>query len=111
MLKIGWNLSWHIPYINQNVSTSKQDQLWNIKKMTNGRLIWTEGVFITDAIVNGNPTTYKIKDKDNEPVKGTFYEQELQLIVESKMYCIKKVIPMKKEGNRDMYSGKVIQIK
>ena len=35
---------------------------------------WTEEVFIIDAIVHGNPTTYKIKDQDNEPRKGTFYE-------------------------------------
>ena len=26
--------------------------------------IWTEEVFIIDAIVYGNPTTYKIKDQD-----------------------------------------------
>ena len=46
--------------------------------------IWTEEVFISDAIVYGNLTTYKIKDQDNEPIKGTFYKQELQLIVEPK---------------------------
>ena len=31
-------------------------------------------MFIIDAIVYGNPTTYEIKDQDNEPIKGTFYE-------------------------------------
>ena len=31
--------------------------------------IWTEEVFINDAIVYGNPTTYKIKDQVNEPIK------------------------------------------
>ena len=56
---------------------------------------WSE-VFITDAIVYGNPTTYKIKDQYNKPIKETFYEQELQLIVEPKMYLIKKVIRKKK---------------
>ena len=30
--------------------------------------IWTAEVFIIDAIVYGNPTTYKIKDHDNEPI-------------------------------------------
>ena len=44
--------------------------------------IWTEEVFIIDAIVYGNTTICKIKDRDNEPLKGTFYEQELHLIVE-----------------------------
>ena len=31
-------------------------------------------MLIIDAIVYGNPTTYEIKDQDNEPIKGTFYE-------------------------------------
>ena len=39
--------------------------------------IWIEEVFIVDSIVYGNPTTYKMKDQDNEPMQGTFYEQEL----------------------------------
>ena len=62
--------------------------------------IWTEEVFIIDTVVCGNPTTSKIKDQDNGPIKGTFFEQELQLLVEPKMYRIEKVILKKKEGNR-----------
>ena len=48
--------------------------------------IWNKEVFIIDAIVYGNPTSYKIKDQDNEPIKGRFCEQEVQLIMEPKMY-------------------------
>ena len=62
--------------------------------------IWTEEVFISDAIVYGNLTTYKIKDQDNEPIKGTFYKQELQLIVEPKTQDIEKVIRKNKKGDR-----------
>lgn len=62
--------------------------------------IQTEEVFIIDAIVYGNLTTYEIKDQDNEPILGAFYEQELQLIVEPKMYHIQRVIRKKKEGGR-----------
>ena len=62
--------------------------------------IWTEVVVIIDAIVYGNPTTYKIKDQDNEPTKGRFYEQEFQLIAEPKTYCVEKVIRKKKLGDR-----------
>ena len=57
-------------------------------------------MIITDAINYGNPTTYKIIDQDNKPMKGVFYEQELQLIVEAKTYRIDKEIRKKKEGNR-----------
>ena len=49
-------------------------------------------MFIVDATVYGNPTIYKIKDQDSEPIKGTFYEHELQLIVEHKMNHIEKAI-------------------
>ena len=37
-------------------------------------------------------------DQDNENMKGTFYEQELQFIVDLKMYRIEKVIQKKNEG-------------
>ena len=60
--------------------------------------IWTEEVFIIDAIVYFNPTTYKIKN--HEPIRGSFYEQQLQVILETKTYRIEKVIPKKKEGER-----------
>ena len=75
----------------------------------------TEEVFIIDAVVYGNPTTYKIKDQYNEPMKRTFYEQELQLIVELKTHRIEKVIQKKKESDRVLlyvkwkgYPGKFI---
>ena len=53
-----------------------------------------------DAIFYDNPTTYKIKDQDNELIKGKFYKHELQLIVEPKTYRTEKVIRKKKEGDR-----------
>ena len=64
--------------------------------MKNNQEIWTEEVFIIDAIVYGNLTTYKIKYQDNEPIKCITYEQELQLIVEPKTYRTEKVIRKKK---------------
>ena len=65
--------------------------------------MWNEEMFIIHAIVYGNPTTYKIKDQDNKSIKGTFYEQELQLIVEPITYRIEKVIRKKKEANLYCY--------
>ena len=63
--------------------------------------IWTEEQFIIiDAMAYDNPTTCKIKYQDNEPIKRTFYEQELQFIVEPKTYRIEKVIQKKKKGDR-----------
>ena len=38
--------------------------------------IWTNELFIIEAIVYGNPTTHKIKYQDNEPIKGAIYQQK-----------------------------------
>ena len=38
--------------------------------------IWTNELFIIEAIVYGNPTTHKIKYQDNEPTKGAIYQQK-----------------------------------
>ena len=57
--------------------------------------IWSEVVFTIDPISCGNPTTNEIKDQYDEPIKGTFYKQELQLIVEPKTYRIVKAIQKK----------------
>ena len=38
---------------------------------------YTSELFTISAILYTNPITYKITDKNNEVIKGTFYEQEL----------------------------------
>ena len=52
---------------------------------------WTEEVFTIDEIQYTNPITYKIKDLNNEEIKGSFYEQEL-LKAEQYVFRIDKVI-------------------
>ena len=42
---------------------------------------WTEEVFSVSEVKHTNPITYSVKDLIGEPVKGTFYEQELQATV------------------------------
>ena len=39
---------------------------------------WTEKIFIIDKIEPTTPITYKLKDLNNEEIKGSFYKQELQ---------------------------------
>ena len=36
-----------------------------------------EEIFVIDKVLNKNPVTYKIKDSNNEEIKGSFYEPEL----------------------------------
>jgi len=52
---------------------------------------WTEEVFIIDEIQWTNPIAYKIKDLNGEPIKGTFYREELQKTGQE-VYRIDKVI-------------------
>ena len=91
-----YNASYHrsIKLTSKDVHKDKETQVWiNLYEkrlshkegtekapfMKRYQAIWIEEVLVIHAIVYGNPTTYKIKDQDNEPIKGTFYEQELQL--------------------------------
>ena len=41
---------------------------------------WTEEIFIVDRVINSYVPSYKIKEYDGTPVKGTFYEEELQKV-------------------------------
>ena len=38
---------------------------------------WTEEVFLVDAIQYTNPKTYRLRDLNDEEIKGCFYEPEL----------------------------------
>ena len=40
---------------------------------------WTVEIFVIDKVLNTNPVTYRIKDLKGEEIKGSFYEQELQI--------------------------------
>ena len=52
---------------------------------------WTEGLFVIDEIKYTNPITYKIKDLNNEEIKGSFYEPEL-FKAQQEVFRIDKVI-------------------
>ena len=56
---------------------------------------WTEELFTISSVKATNPPTYTIKDQLREPVRGSFYEQELQLSVQE-IFRIERVIRKKK---------------
>ena len=58
-------------------------------------LNWTEEVFTINSVKATNPPTYTIKDQLGEPVRGSIYEQELQLSVHE-TFRIERVIRKKK---------------
>ena len=61
--------------------------------------LWTEEIFLVSHIISGNPIVYKLKDQADEPLKGVFYREELQMVDEPSSYRIEKVLRRKK--NRD----------
>ena len=52
---------------------------------------WTEEMFIVDKIQYSNPITYKLKDLNDEEIKGSFYQPEL-LKAKQDVFIIDKVI-------------------
>ena len=56
---------------------------------------WTEEVFTISSVKATKLPTYTIKDTLDEPVQGTFYEQELQLSAQE-IFRIERVLRKKK---------------
>ena len=52
---------------------------------------YTEEIFTVDKIQYNNPITYKLKDLNDEELKGSFYEPEL-LKAKQEVFRIDKVI-------------------
>ena len=56
---------------------------------------WTEEIFVVDRKLDTYVPSYKIKEYDETPVKGTFYEEELQKVDmsdEDTFFRIEKVL-------------------
>ena len=73
-----YNITNKIPKfkINDLVRISlKRRQLFD---KPSGHIKWSEELFKIDSIHNSNVITYKIKDLNDEIIKGIFYEKELQ---------------------------------
>ena len=53
---------------------------------------WTEEVFVVHRVVPGPVPTYKIREWDDTPVQGTFYEEDLQKVHVSDVFRIEKIV-------------------
>lgn len=54
---------------------------------------WSYEVFKIGAIKDTNPVTYSLKDWNSEPLDGSFYERELQLVDKSsEIYPIERIV-------------------
>ena len=66
---------------------------------------WTTELFKITKVRKIKPTTYLISDMSGQPVKGCFYEQELQKTRNPDIYLVEKILRRKKyaDGRRKIY--------
>ena len=62
---------------------------------------WTTELFTISAKIARHPPVYMIKDYDGEELDGTFYEQELQRVINTDdMYQVEKVLDTRKRRKK-----------
>ena len=59
---------------------------------------WTEEVFVVHRVIPGSVPTYKIREWDQSPVEGTFYEEDLQKVnvSDQALFRVEKVLKRRK---------------
>lgn len=59
---------------------------------------WTTEIFKIKKVQPTNPITYLLIDSDGHDIKGTVYEEELQLVKQPGLYLVEKIL--KKRGSK-----------
>ena len=62
---------------------------------------WTEEIFTVESInQKTSPITYKLKDYQGEVIEGSFYHQEIEVVIhDNEEYIVEKVLRTQKRGN------------
>lgn len=62
---------------------------------------WTEELFtVAEINTKYSPTTYKLKDYNNEMIEGSFYREEIQKVEQqTDSFLVEKIIRTQKRGN------------
>ena len=82
----------------------------NLFDKPSGNIKWSEELFKIHLINRSNVIIYKIKDLNDEIIKGIFYEKESQKTKNtSEVYVIEKIIRKNKNKNKYLSSGEAIQ--
>lgn len=69
---------------------------------------WSREIFTVNKIIERIPIVYRLKDMSGEDIEGTFYEAELQKVVDSGFYPVEKVIKKKKKQGVTEYFVKFL---
>lgn len=87
-------LSKHAKFkVGDRVRVSKSKQIFEKGYTPN----WSTEIFTVDRVRHTVPYTYHLKDYQNQPIAGGFYEEELQKTKCPDVYLIEKVV--KKRGD------------
>lgn len=64
---------------------------------------WTEEIFtVTSINRKSTPISYKLKDYNGEEVKGSFYREEIEVVIhDDDTYLVEKVLRTEKRGNEE----------
>jgi hypothetical protein len=91
--------------VGDSVRITRQKTIWQ-KGYEMG---WSYEIFYISEIKQTNPKTYAIKGYNSEVIKGSFYEEELQLVDKSSdIYPIEKIIRQRINQGRIQYLVKYI---
>ena len=64
---------------------------------------WTEEIFNIHSREGKNRPLYKIKDFNGQPIKGKFYEEELQEVDNPTEFRIESILKKKRKGKQTLY--------
>ena len=64
---------------------------------------WSEDIFTVFERHPTFPVTYGIRDANGEPIKGKFYEMELQKVTPPEFYKVEKILKTRRIGGRVRY--------
>ncbi|XP_043476413.1 uncharacterized protein LOC122507653 [Leptopilina heterotoma] len=58
---------------------------------------WTTEIFTISQVKSTKPVTYKLKDYQDQPIEGGFYEEEISKVKYSDIYLIEKVLKNRRD--------------
>ncbi len=64
---------------------------------------WSFEVFTVDQVLKTVPVTYKLIDFNNDPITGSFYDQELQKTTVPEHYEVEKILETRKVGKKKQH--------
>lgn len=65
---------------------------------------WSREIFCVKRILSTQPVTYVLEDQNEEVIKGSFYEEELQRVSgRPEVYKVEKILKKRKRAGREQY--------